>query len=308
MLTKLIRKRPKCDTQLFTCPISKMIMHSPVTADDGFTYEHQMIMHAWNSSQISPMTHAPMRGVFYENRIIKQLIEAHIETYPDEKSLQYVPFTQYDYNKHIILDHITLRQWNKLLDYTEYKICDVIDNVLTKMSSPFLTHLIQCKAPEFAVSHVLENNISSDDDSMILSNLLLGCYPTLIRKYLLPTSILTEAQQINIFRNGNYDILEHFLNIFPSPPVMIGMYNWHIGIVLEHQDYETCMFVVNQYFDWLSWCCSSSVNEHLSKLVKYDWTPTKSLRTLKLNARELNMITREWINRVEQLRYKYLLN
>lgn len=58
------------------CPISHVMMHDPVVADDGYTYEHGAIFYWVTSHGTSPITGHPMRPNFISNRVLKNFIDA----------------------------------------------------------------------------------------------------------------------------------------------------------------------------------------------------------------------------------------
>eukprot|EP01028_Stygiella_incarcerata_P000955 TRINITY_DN1152_c0_g1_i4.p1 TRINITY_DN1152_c0_g1~~TRINITY_DN1152_c0_g1_i4.p1 ORF type:complete len:167 (+),score=34.01 TRINITY_DN1152_c0_g1_i4:86-586(+) len=62
-------------SELVTCPILMTVMEDAVVAEDGYTYERSAIEHWVRLHRSSPMTRQPMRGVFFPNMLVKQLID-----------------------------------------------------------------------------------------------------------------------------------------------------------------------------------------------------------------------------------------
>ena len=67
-----------------TCPISRMIMHDPVVAADGQTYEREFIQKSFEWSNKSPMTKETIDSTLVENRALRKIIEFFLPA-PDDK-------------------------------------------------------------------------------------------------------------------------------------------------------------------------------------------------------------------------------
>jgi hypothetical protein len=63
-----------------TCPISCMIMHDPVLAADGHTYEREFIQKSLARSNKSPMTNETIDSTLVENRALRKIIESFLPT------------------------------------------------------------------------------------------------------------------------------------------------------------------------------------------------------------------------------------
>ncbi len=72
--------------QELICPISLMIFKKPYIANDGFTYEYDMIYRLIGES--SPLTREKIK-VIYENKVMKKIVENYLEENPQYRDDQY---------------------------------------------------------------------------------------------------------------------------------------------------------------------------------------------------------------------------
>ena len=64
----------------FLCPITQEIMHDPVCASDGYTYERKAIEEWLTKKQTSPIMNISISGTqLYPNKILKMLINKHMQ-------------------------------------------------------------------------------------------------------------------------------------------------------------------------------------------------------------------------------------
>jgi ankyrin repeat protein len=77
--------------QAYLCPLSKQIMFDPVTAEDGHTYERELIAEVIQSTGKSPMTRQVLSGAVYENYAITGMIDEFLERNPKYKEDVYLP-------------------------------------------------------------------------------------------------------------------------------------------------------------------------------------------------------------------------
>ena len=77
---------PKKWQDIFMCPINLKVMQIPVIADDGQTYERDMIRRALSINGNSPMTGEKIGSKLIVNHAIRQAIEAFI---PEKERFDY---------------------------------------------------------------------------------------------------------------------------------------------------------------------------------------------------------------------------
>lgn len=71
------------DANQFMCPISKLLMADPVTAADGYSYDRPSIETHFLSSDKSPLKGTIIPKTLFENRSLRDIIEAHVEAEVD---------------------------------------------------------------------------------------------------------------------------------------------------------------------------------------------------------------------------------
>lgn len=63
-------------SELLCCPITHEVLHDPVVAADGITYERQAITDWLISHDTSPMTNMPLANLeLHPNNLVRTLIE-----------------------------------------------------------------------------------------------------------------------------------------------------------------------------------------------------------------------------------------
>jgi hypothetical protein len=65
---------PRAPPPQLVCPLSHRLMHDPVIAEDGYTYDRAAILHYVQQYQCSPITHAPISSGVMTNRTIAELL------------------------------------------------------------------------------------------------------------------------------------------------------------------------------------------------------------------------------------------
>lgn len=151
-------KRYKISHEHLYCPITRHIFKNPVIAGDGHVYEHVAIMKWLKTHNTSPVTKQRIDKSVYNVYMMKTIIYEVLLLHPELRVDQYN--IQMPYNRKEIEKIICDKQYEKLKEYIEYMITDV---VCTSKKS-ILERLLIDGCDDEIIIYVLNNCIDLECD------------------------------------------------------------------------------------------------------------------------------------------------
>ena len=224
--------------QEFKCPITKQIFYDPVSAADGRIYEEQYIKKWFAGSKRSPITSNIISPTLYPSIPMRNLVNSLIEKHPECKEYQYVPDFSYYANKDTIKRYITEKNFNKLLNYTDYIIMDnVIDNSLYYYDEPIFEYIIKNCKNDNIIKYVLDNCIDIEVSECIENHrpIHIVCRysnPEMI-KYIIDKGVKLEC------RTNEKQRPVHFIFQFSTPEMIEYIVRKEVGLHYYDSDRET---------------------------------------------------------------------
>ena len=136
-----------------TCPISHQIFYHPVTADDGYTYERDMIQKWLQKNKKSPITKKILDpNKLYYSYNMKKMVDDYLELYPDWKKDQYKVLEPFNAKISEIYHYLKNYQFNELLNIVDFDLTSSYNEI------NFMKYLFENCENEEVLEHVIENS------------------------------------------------------------------------------------------------------------------------------------------------------
>jgi len=181
----------------YMCSLSKMILLEPVLAQDGYTYERQMIEKWLIDNTKSPVTGEYMNNDLIEVHPIKSRISDLLEKYPMYKNKQYVINNDYMSNKKKIIKYISQNNYMELQKYTNFYLFDKVNG------SDFYRSVI--RASNEIQIYILDNSIDIDKVKLNENEDIFTVCSSYIFKYFMNKFELETHQFVINFTSNEYD-------------------------------------------------------------------------------------------------------
>jgi hypothetical protein len=154
------------------CPISLQIFKDPVIAEDGITYERELIEEWFENNKKSPSTGIEMDNInITSNMFVKNFVNEYLLLRPEEKINQYVckikTFEEIKYYKIMDLNMIESTNIVKIcstlkLSELNYLIKNTNFNSELKDKNKLIHFICQSSTPEiitYIIDHYIKNNL-----------------------------------------------------------------------------------------------------------------------------------------------------
>ncbi len=138
---------------LVRCPISTMLMHNPVVADDGYIYEKVVLEdYRSQSTQESPITRQNMSNTMRPVPLFTKIRDLFVEINPDLKEDILLPDFTFENNVNTIYGILGSDNHDPILQYTGFQLGH------NGGGMPILSYLLQkCKSFNI-IKHVFDNS------------------------------------------------------------------------------------------------------------------------------------------------------
>lgn len=146
------------------CPLTHQIMYSPVVAEDGYSYEEDIIVDFLKKDSRSPITREKISNKVYKSLTIKNLIRKYLADHPEELHKMYKP--EHPHWKYIgkINECMKKEMYNDILKYTEF----VLDYITPQYLYKFVHNCKDNKIHEWFIN----NQIKAESVDLIGNNLV----------------------------------------------------------------------------------------------------------------------------------------
>ncbi len=216
-----VKKKFKTYYTHLICPITKMLLHDPVSAVDGQIYEKEAIDKWFSEHETSPTTGLEISTDTHRVLAIKNMVDELIEYNPEYKKDRYIPDITYNTNKTTIMRFMRHKRFDKLLLYKNFLIMDPLPNYMDNTS--IIEYLCRKCKKDNIIKYVLDNCIDIE-----CSDIISGMYPIHIIcrygsediiKYIVEKGVNLNrfttykySPMYYICRQHNYDMVKYFVN------------------------------------------------------------------------------------------------
>nr|QBK89302.1 MAG: ankyrin repeat protein [Mimivirus LCMiAC02] len=216
-----MKKKFKVIYEHLICPITKMLLHNPVSVEDGQVYEKEAIDKWFSEHDTSPTTGLEISTDTHSVLAIKNMVDELIEHNPEYKEDRYVPDITYNTNKTTIMKFMRYKRFDKLLLYKYFLIMDPLPNYMDNTS--IIEYLCKRCKKDNVIRYVLDNCIDIECQDTIS-----GMYPIhIICRYgseNIIKYIVEKGVNLNCFttynyspmyyicRLRNYDMIKYFVD------------------------------------------------------------------------------------------------
>lgn len=151
------------EEQFFRCPLTNLIFHDPVVAEDGYFYEFLAIKDWLLRKKTSPITNEPMGEFLQPVKHFSNMINKYLEENPqliDDRFYNKKPFYLFHDD---FIGSILKNEFNRLVNYTDILINDTLwedDEADTICGYLF----INCKETDI-IKKIIDNSIDYDSEN-----------------------------------------------------------------------------------------------------------------------------------------------